>query len=92
MAMPKKTDNWDARKERRVRRIGEIQLRSGCSIISLKSRSHPFKVVLDEEERRKFVDYCRKRYAEMTYERANSFGKQECAEADLLERSPDGLT
>lgn len=42
MSMPKRTDNWDRRKERRCRRRGEIQIGHGCSWISTVSRRHPF--------------------------------------------------
>jgi hypothetical protein len=42
MAMPKRTDNWDRRKERRCRRRGEIGIGFGSSWISTMSRRHPF--------------------------------------------------
>lgn len=39
MSMPKPTDNWDRRKERRCRRRGSIG--KGAGWASTKSRSHP---------------------------------------------------
>lgn len=42
MSMPKRTDGWDHRKERRLRRRGEIKIGHGCSWISTVCRRSPF--------------------------------------------------